>query len=141
MKLEPDLKPRTIGEKESLLRSRLEAIEARGDIDIRAKANARAAIKHETLIDVLVGALPFQDGNVRLVAASPWPRGGVALTVEIMDGSWRPFDGNPWVIMNPPVLVADDAGDVARAIEGKEERYRVDVLGALRAAMRRRFGA
>lgn len=141
MKIEPDDNPRKKGEKETALIANLEAVDARGDLDHRAKAVARAAIKHETLLEALQGALPLQDGGVRIVAASPWPRGGVALTVEIMDGSWRPFDGNPWVIMNPPVLVADDAGDVARAIEGKEERYRVDVLGALRAAMRRRFGA
>jgi hypothetical protein len=119
------------------------------DVRETAKAVARyKAAEHYKVLDAfaLPHVIELSGGRAVTIGKLTRPPDDDYLEIFILwtkNGATQPFD-NPWRIVNPPLLVADPAGDVELVgldADGNEERrrYREDPLAVLVGLMERKL--
>lgn len=112
---------------------------------IRAQIRAYKAGEHLAEYQALLPyAVNLGGGAKATILAAVLDNGNLRLEMEFRQGNTvLPFD-NPWVIVNPPLLWPDPAGDVVRVGTDRngnpvEERYREDLLAVGRDMIARMF--
>lgn len=128
------------------IRAEIEAIVARQD--------ATAAEKRAMIADIKAGHIHLADKPRTIevtrgrntytatIAGAERVPGGVSIDLALArNGKAIPFNG-PWVVINPPCMVEDEAGDVVierrdpKTKEIVQKRYREDPAAAFRQMLR-----
>lgn len=128
------------------LRAELAAIAARQDVTADEKrtliADAKAEAVHVAEKPQTVEIERGRNTYALTIASVTRRLAGIVVDLSIArNGVEVPFNG-PWVIINPPCMVEDEAGDIVRLVrdpktkEMTERRYRIDPAAAFREMLR-----